>query len=105
MRAYGYTGGAATAFQASQEAAAQGRLSLDRSNIPRGAVLYWDGRANGNAAGHVAIYDGSGYIFSNDVTGAGRVGRVPWDFPETNWHQTFLGWSPPYFPTGVGGQN
>lgn len=105
MQAYGYAGGAATAFQAGQEAAAGGRLSTDRTRIPRGAVLYWDGRATGNPAGHVAIYDGDGYIYSNDVTGPGTVGRVPWDFPETNWGQKFMGWSPPYFPTGVGGRS
>lgn len=105
MQSYGYSGGAPTAFAAAQEAAAGGRLNKSRTNIPRGAILYWDGRPVGNNAGHVAIYDGQGFIYSNDVTGAGRVGRVPWDFPETNWNQTWLGWSPPYFPTGVGGGN
>lgn len=105
MQAYGYAGGAPTAFQAGQEAAAGGRLSTDRTRIPRGAILYWDGRATGNSAGHVAIYDGSGYIYSNDVAGPGTVGRVPWDFPETSWGQKFMGWTPPYFPTGVGGRN
>jgi hypothetical protein len=97
--AYGWRySGNATAYVGSRRAAAAGLLSRDTRHIPRGAVLYWDGRATGNAAGHVAVYDGEGYIYSNDVTGPGRVGRVPWTFPVKRWHQRFLGWSPPYFP-------
>jgi len=33
----------------------------------------------------VAIYDGEGYVYSNDVTHLGRVGRVPWTFPVNRW--------------------
>jgi len=103
-QAYGWqSSGNATAFIGAQRVIAAGKMRTDRSNIPAGAVLWWDGRSTGNSAGHVAIYDGQGYILSNDVTGAGQVGRVPWDFPETNWHQKWLGWSPPHFPNAVGG--
>lgn len=45
--------------------------------------MWWDGRPTGNTAAHVAIYDGAGYILSNDVPVTdGRVGRVPWTYPE-----------------------
>lgn len=91
--------GSCTAFIGAQQVIAAGRMSTDRTNIPKGAVMWWDGRATGNTAGHVAVYDGNGHILSNDVPVTdGRVGRVPWTYPETNWNQKWLGWSPPYFP-------
>ena len=92
-------GGTCTAFIGAQQVIAAGRMSTDRTNIPKGAVMWWDGRATGNTAGHVAVYDGAGHILSNDVPVTdGRVGRVPWTYPETHWGQKWLGWSPPYFP-------
>ena len=98
--AYGWRySGNDTAFIGAQRVIAAGKMSTDRTNIPRGAVMWWDGRATGNSAGHVAIYDGDGQILSNDVPVTdGRVGRVPWNYPETSWHQKWLGWSPPYMP-------
>lgn len=97
--AYGWSGGPATARQAAQDVIDAGMMQHDTSNMPAGAVMWWDGSAVGNPAGHVAIYDGQGYIYSNDAPVAdGRVGRVPWTFPVKSWGQKFLGWSPPYFP-------
>ena len=98
--AYGWRySGNDTAFIGAQRVIAAGKMNTDRTKIPRGAVLWWDGRATGNSAGHVAVYDGAGHILSNDVPVTdGRVGRVPWTYPETNWHQKWLGWSPPYMP-------
>lgn len=98
--AYGWRySGNDTAFTGAQRVIAAGKMSTDRTNIPRGAVMWWDGRATGNSAGHVAIYDGDGHILSNDVPVTdGRVGRVPWTYPETSWGQKWLGWSPPYMP-------
>lgn len=101
MTAYGWHGGPATAFQAAQIVEAKHMMSKDTKHIPKGAVMWWDGRATGNTAGHVAIYDGNGHIFSNDVKGVGTVGVVPWTFPAKSWGQKWMGWSPPYFPTGV----
>jgi len=102
-QAYGWqASGTATAFEGAQIVAAAGRISTDRHRIPRGAVMWWDGRPTGNSAGHVAIYDGAGYILSNDVPVTdGRVGRVPWTYPEERWGHKWLGWSPPYFPYAV----
>lgn len=96
---WGYSG-TATAYLAGVDAKNAGVLSTDTSNIPRGAVMYW---SNGGA-GHVAVYDGEGYIWSNDVLRRGKIDRVPWDFPTKNWGQTFMGWAPPYFPK-AGGSN
>lgn len=102
-QAYGWrASGTPTAFQGAQIVTAAGRVSTDRTGIPRGAVMWWDGRPAGNSAGHVAIYDGAGYILSNDVPVTdGRVGRVPWTYPEQRWGHKWLGWSPPYFPNAV----
>ena len=97
--AYGWQySGNDTAYLGAKRVIAAGQMHTSRTNIPKGAVLWWDGHRTGNAAGHVAIYDGNGYIFSNDVKGAGTVGRVPWTFPEDHWGQRFMGWSAPYFP-------
>lgn len=68
----------------------------DYAQIPRGAVLWYDGRATGNTAGHVAISLGGGKAISNDVpVNDGRVGIVDIAYFETNWGQRFMGWSAP----------
>ena len=97
--AYGWSySGNDTAYIGAQRVIAAGQMHTSRAGIPKGAVMWWDGRRTGNTAGHVAIYDGNGYIFSNDVKGHGTVGRVPWTFPEDHWGQRFIGWSAPYMP-------
>ena len=97
--AYGWSySGNDTAYIGAQRVIAAGQMHTTRTGIPAGAVMWWDGRRTGNSAGHVAVYDGKGYIFSNDVKGAGTVGRVPWTFPEDHWGQRFIGWSAPYLP-------
>lgn len=89
----------ATAYEAGKDLQDRGLLSTDTTNIPRGAVMWWDGSGVGSSAGHVAIYDGTGHILSNDVPVAdGRIGRVAFDYPQTVWGHKFMGWSPPYFP-------
>lgn len=101
-QAYGWSGGRDTARQAAQDVIDAGMMSKDTTNIPTGAVMWWDGSATGNDAGHVAVYIGHGYILSNDVpVDDGRVGRVPWTYPVKSWGQKWLGWSPPYFPAAV----
>ncbi len=101
--AYGWdASGIPTAYQAAMIMKSAGQLHSNRENIPRGAIIWWDGRATGNTAGHVAIYDGNGHIYSNDVPITdGRVGQVPWTYPEDQWGHRWLGWSPPYFPNAV----
>lgn len=75
-----------------------GKLHTSRTNIPRGAVLWW----TNSGAGHVAVYDGNGHIYSNDAVTQGEVSRVVWDMPEKQWGQHFEGWSAPYFPNAGG---
>ena len=75
-----------------------GKLHTSRTNIPRGAVLWW----TNSGAGHVAVYDGNGHIYSNDAVTPGEVNRVAWDLPEKQWGQHFEGWSAPNFPHAGG---
>ena len=75
-----------------------GKLNTSRTNIPRGAVVWW----TNSGAGHVAVYAGDGQIYSNDAVTPGQVSKVAWDLPEKQWGQHFEGWSAPYFPNAGG---
>ena len=75
-----------------------GKLHTSRTNIPRGAVLWW----TNSGAGHVDVYAGNGFAYSNDAVTRGEVSRVRWDLPEKQWGQHFEGWSAPYFPHAGG---
>ena len=72
-----------------------------------GALVFWAGGSAGH--GHVAIADGTGHIFSTDISGPGTVSRVPLDMIERRWGQPYLGWTVPYFqgerwsPVGIYG--
>ena len=57
----------------------------DTRHMPRGAVLYWDGRATGNTAGQWPSTTARATSTPNDVTDPERVGRVPWTFPVNRW--------------------
>ena len=68
----------------------------DYKSIPRGAVLWYDGNATGNWAGHVVISVGGGKAISNDVPVTdGRVAVVDISYFEDRWGQRFMGWSAP----------
>ena len=75
-----------------------GQLNTSRTNIPRGAVVWW----TNSGAGHVAVYAGDGIIYSNDAVTAGQVSKVRWGLPEKQWGQHFEGWSAPFFPNAGG---
>ncbi|MGK5731220.1 peptidase M23 [Streptomyces sp. URMC 124] len=66
-------------------------------NPPPGALMFWD---TGHRAGHVAIYVGDGKIASNDIGVIGEISIVPATDIETKWNAKYLGWSPPYYPSG-----
>lgn len=66
-------------------------------NPPPGALMYWD---TGHRAGHVAIYLGDGKIASNDIKRVGYIDVVPATDIETVWGAKYVGWAPPYFPSG-----
>jgi len=73
------------------------------TKAPAGALVFW-----GGGDGHVAISDGTGYIYSTDISGAGTVSRVPLSEVSQKWGKPYLGWSSPYFSgqtTNVGGYN
>ena len=67
-------------------------------NIPRGAVCGGPTAVPATSP----IYDGAGFIYSNDAVIHGEVSRVRWDLPEKQWGQHFEGWSAPYFPHAGG---
>lgn len=69
---------------------------LDRNPEP-GALLFWE---TSGRAGHVAIYLGNGNIASNDILEDGHISIVPASLIEQKWGAKYVGWAPPYFPTG-----
>lgn len=61
-------------------------------NPPAGALVFW-----GGGAGHVAIADGNGYVFSTDQPSQGMVSHVPMSAITQGWGKPYLGWADPYF--------
>lgn len=66
-------------------------------NAPAGALMFW-----GGGAGHVAISDGNGGIFSTDYPSAGQVSHVSASVITETWKKPYLGWSVPVFQGQVG---
>jgi hypothetical protein len=60
-----------------------------------GALLFYK---TSNPAGHVAVYLGNGQVATTDLPTKGKVGIVKLGDIEKDWHATYLGWTPPYFP-------
>jgi len=63
--------------------------------VPPGALMFWGGGSAGH--GHVAVADGTGSVWSIDISGAGTVSRVPAGTISDRWGLPYLGWSAPYF--------
>lgn len=61
-------------------------------NAPAGALMFW-----GGGAGHVAISDGHGGIFSTDYPTSGMVSHVDAGVISGKWGKPYLGWSVPVF--------
>ncbi|HEY6019822.1 MAG TPA: hypothetical protein VIY48_07925 [Candidatus Paceibacterota bacterium] len=66
-------------------------------SAPAGALMFW-----GGGAGHVAISDGNGGIFSTDYPSAGQVSHVSASVIAETWKKPYLGWSVPVFQGQVG---
>lgn len=66
-------------------------------NAPAGALMFW-----GGGAGHVAISDGSGGIFTTDYPTSGVVSHVSAGVISGQWGKPYLGWSVPVFQGQVG---
>lgn len=73
---------------------------LGDTNAPAGSLMFWSGGSAG--AGHVAISDGNGGVYSTDQPSPGRVSNVPASAITDGWHETYLGWTPPYFQGQMG---
>lgn len=97
---YGYTSaGEVGAQQAAATAAAAGQLHTDMSNIPVGALIWYDGTPVGNPYGHVAMYAGDGMVYSNGApTG---VGLIPINEPADGWREPIIGWSSVWLPAAT----
>lgn len=56
---------------------------------PRGAAVFWDiGKWD-----HVALSDGNGFVYSNDILRRGRIDRVPIATVTRRWGARYLGWT------------
>lgn len=67
-------------------------------NAPAGALMFW----GGGSAGHVALSDGHGGIFTTDYPSAGQVSHVDASVISKSWGKPYLGWSLPVFQGQVG---
>ncbi|WP_406054002.1 hypothetical protein OG462_42580 [Streptomyces sp. NBC_01077] len=72
-------------------------MGCPRCGLSPGALLYWD---TGQRAGHVALCLRDGKIASNEFRRYGYIDAVNATDIETVWGATYLGWAPPYFPSG-----
>jgi hypothetical protein len=64
-------------------------------NAPPGTLVFWGGGSAGH--GHVAISDGTGSVWSIDISGPGTVSRVQAGTITSRWGLPYLGWTVPYF--------
>lgn len=97
---YGYTSaGIASAQDAAGVAAAAGMMHTDMSDIPVGALIWYDGGPVGNPYGHVAMYAGDGMIYSNGASTG--VGLMSINVPADSWHEPIIGWSAVWLPNAT----
>lgn len=97
---YGYaTSGFGSAIQAARNIQAAGQMHYD-SDIPVGALVFYDGAPAGNPYGHVALYAGNGMIWTNGIGGA--VGLASVYHPVSAWGEPLIGWSSVWLPYAVG---
>lgn len=59
-------------------------------NPPAGVPVYWKGGSQN--AGHIAISDGHGNVWSSDIKRHGKVDLVPIGLIHSEWNLTYLGW-------------
>lgn|SRR5690606_15394077 len=69
---------------------------------PKGVPVYW----RTGKYGHVALSDGGGYVWSNDIKRRGKIDRVKISYINSKWGARYLGWTTTYIGQsipGVGG--
>ena len=97
---YGYTSsGAIGAQQAANEIIAAGQMHYDMTDIPVGALIWYDGTGVGNPYGHVAMYAGDGMVYSNGHQNG--VGLMSIYKPSDEWRQPLIGWSNVWLPAAT----
>ena len=95
---YGYSSsGVNSATDAARMITSAGQMQYDLSNIPVGALVFYDGSPAGNPFGHVAMYAGDGMIFSNGASNGG-VGMMSLYTPANSWGEPIIGWSSVWLP-------
>lgn len=99
-RFYGYTSaGIESAQAAAGVIQAAGQMHTDMTDIPVGALIWYDGTPIGNPYGHVAMYAGNGMVYSNGApTG---VGLISIDEPASGWGEPIIGWSSVWLPSAT----
>ncbi|MGB3953791.1 MAG: hypothetical protein WBL05_00650, partial [Brooklawnia sp.] len=97
---YGYSSaGEVGAQQSANTIIAAGQMHTDMSDIPVGALIWYDGNPVGNPYGHVAMYAGDGMVYSNGApTG---VGLIPLEEPAEGWGEPIIGWSSVWLPSAT----
>lgn len=60
------------------------------TGAPAGSLYFWDG-----GDGHVALADGRGNVYSNDIRRDGKIDLVPIGEIAATWGKTLLGWVAP----------
>ena len=97
---YGYTSaGEEGAQQSAATVSAAGQMHTDLTDIPVGALIWYDGTPIGNPFGHVAMYAGNGMVYSNGApTG---VGLIPLREPADGWGEPIIGWSSVWLPAAT----
>lgn len=68
------------------------------TNPPAGALVFWQGRPG--STGHIAVADGNGNVYSNDIRGRGQIDLVPLEEITNRWGLKYMGWGAPAFPSG-----
>lgn len=95
---YGYSSsGINSASDAAGMIIAAGQMRYDLSDIPVGALVFYNGTPAGNPFGHVAMYAGDGMIFSNGAANGG-VGMISLHTPSSSWGEPIIGWSSVWLP-------
>lgn len=99
---YGYSSaGVNSATDAAAAIEAAGQMHKDMTNIPVGALIWYDGGPSGNPFGHVAMYAGDGMVYSNGAANGG-VGMISLDTPSAGWGEPLIGWSSVWLPNATG---
>jgi hypothetical protein len=63
----------------------------DKTDVPRGAAVYWTGGSSG--FGHIALSLGNGMVRSTDAGGSGRIATVAIDWVQQHWGLPYAGWA------------